>query len=333
VKNSVFPSLTLALAIGSVACSLDGNKATSSSGEPRPTSSSNAAGTPDGSGTVGAQLTLPAGQLIEVVQWVITGPNNATTVVQSGSVSIPSTNAVSFLASDIPAGAGYRIALSGTAIDGSVTCTGSASFAIQSHVTTPVPVAMACSVVTSGSQVTLVDGTSFNCANVTNVTAIPAETTIGGTISLTSSAAGPVPSALSYAWSAPSGTFDHPTSATPKFTCTVAGPVPLVLVVADGPVPAGDACNAAASTRTVTILCDALQQDAGTDSGTPPDAGADSGGSPDAGTDAGESTDAGDGGISPPPVPALPQSGILGLGIAMLAAGGLRTRRPNRRSL
>jgi len=319
VKNSVFPSLTLVLAIGSAACSSDPTKAASSS-ETGPARSSNAAGAPNGSGTVGAQLTLPAGQLIEVVQWVITGPNGAATVVQSGSVAIPNTNAVSFLASDIPAGAGYRISLSGTAIDGSVTCTGSASFAIKSHVTTPVPVAMACSVVMSGSQVTLVDGTSFNCANVTNVTAIPAETTVGGTIALTSSAAGPVPSALSFAWSAPSGMFDHPNSATPKFTCTAAGPVPLVLTVADGPVPAGDACNVPASTRTVTVLCDAAQEDAGTDSGSAPDAAADAGGT----------SDAGDAGGPPPPVPALPESGILVLGIAMLAAGGLRTRRPPR---
>jgi hypothetical protein len=310
VKTSLVQAIALALALASAACSSDGTNAASGPPETNRSGSGNQAPAPDGTGTVGAKLTLPAGQQIEVVQWVITGPNNAVTMVQSGSVNIPNTDVVSFYASDIPAGTNYRITLSGTAIDGSVTCTGSASFAVQSHVTTPVPVALACSVATTGSQVTLVSGTTFNCADVTNVSAVPAETAVGGTIHVAAMAAGPVPSALSYAWSAPSGTFDHPNAASANFTCTVAGPVPITFVTADGAVPAGAACNTVASTRTITVLCDAPPADAGV---PPPDAGSDAGGAP-----------------PPPAVPALPGSRVFLLGIAMLAVGALRSRRPRR---
>ncbi len=311
MKNSCFLATALALATASAACSSDWTGTGGEQGEASP-GRSGAVVAPNGSGTVGAQLTLPAGQLIEVVQWVITGPHNAATVVQRGSVSIPNTNVVSFLASGIPAGTGYLISLSGTAIDGSVTCAGSSSFAIQSHETTPVPVVMACTVATSGSQVTLVNGTSFNCADVTNITAVPAETAVGGTIALTAAAAGPISSQLTYAWSAPNGSFSSANTPNTNFTCSVAGPVPLTLVAADGPVPAGSACNAAASTRTVTVTCEAPATDAGaTDAGE---------------TDAGETPDAGDGG-PPLPVPALPGSGVAFLGMAMLALGALGTRR------
>ncbi|HXN32351.1 MAG TPA: FG-GAP repeat protein [Polyangiaceae bacterium] len=300
VKILLLRAMAVALAIGLAACSAEGPDGASGPRESSPSGARGMAAAIDDTGTVGAELTLPAGQQIEVVQWIITGPNNAVTVVQSGSVDVPSTHAVSFVASSIPAGTAYRITLSGTAIDGSVTCTGAASFAITSHMTTRVPVALGCSVVTSGSQVTLVSGQSFNCGNVTNVTAIPFETAVGGTIALAATAAGPVPSALSYAWSAPSGAFDHPNASGATFTCTAPGPVPLTLTVADGPVPAGAACNAVASTRTITVQCDAaLQGDGGTDAGGPP----------------------------PPPVPALPRSGVFLLGLAMLGIGSLGSRR------
>jgi hypothetical protein len=296
VKTSFFRGLALAAAIASAACSADGTNGASALSSP------GEMGSADGMGTVGAQLTLPAGQLIEVVKWIIAGPNNAGTVVQSGSVDVPTSNVASFLASNIPAGSGYRVTLSGTSIDGSVTCTGSASFNVTSHMVTQVPVAMACSVAMAGSQVTLVSGQSFDCATVTNVTAVPAETAVGATISLTAAAAGPVPSALSYAWSAPSGSFSAANAASTSFTCSAAGAVPITLTTADGPVPTGAACNVPESTRTVTVLCDAVQ----------------------AGTDAGGPTN--DGG-APPAVPALPSQLVLLMGIGMLGAGVVAARR------
>ena len=73
----------------------------------------------------------------------------------------------------------------------------------------------------------------------------------------------PVAASLTYAWSAPSGSFDHPGASSTNFTCTVAGPVPITLTVGDGPVPNGAACSAELSTRTVTVQCDSAPADAG----------------------------------------------------------------------
>jgi hypothetical protein len=167
-----------------------------------------------------------------------------------------------------------------------------------------VSVALACSVATMGSQVTLVSGASFNCAALTNVSAVPAEAFVGGSIALTASASGPVPSSLTYAWSAPSGSFDQPNAASTHFQCTVPGPVSVTVTAADGPVPPGSACNVPLSTKTVSLQCDAAVQDAGSDAG----------GGSDAGT--------------PPVVPALPEWAGLLLGLGMLGLGARSSRRP-----
>ena len=263
MKTACFQAAALALSMTLPAYSTAAPGATSGFGPSGSESAHDGPVSAGETGAVGAQLTLPAGQQIQVVQWIVTGPNGASTVVQTGSVAVP-VQVVSFLASSLPAGTGYRIALSGTAIDGSIVCTGSASFDIQARVTTTVSVALACSVTTSGSQVTLITGQTFDCANVTNVTAIPAETAVGGAISLTGMAVGPAPGAVSYGWSAPSGSFDQANSSSAQFTCTAPGPVPVTLTAADGPVPAGAACSSALSTRTVTVVCDG-PQDAGSE--------------------------------------------------------------------
>lgn len=231
---------------------------------------------------------LPSGQSIEVIDWQITGPNGASTVVQSGSVKSQSLGAT-FLIGNIPPASGYQIALSGTATDGSVICSGSAPFDVAVRATTNVSIQLACSVATSGAHVTRVNGSSYNCAAANSVSASPTETTVGGYSTVTAMANGPVPGALTYAWSAPTGSFGSPTAATTNFTCSAGGPVTLTLVVGDGPVPAGEACNTALSTKTVTITCDT--------------------------------------GIAPPPVPAFPRLGFLAMAAALLGLGSVATRR------
>jgi hypothetical protein len=121
----------------------------------------NPSGEPNGSdgtqetGSIGLQLMLPSGQSIEVISWAITGPNGASTVVQSGTANSQSLG-VSFLVGNIPVGSGYQIALSGTATDGSVTCTGAATFSVSARVSTPVTVQLACVAATGGAHVTRV---------------------------------------------------------------------------------------------------------------------------------------------------------------------------------
>jgi acid phosphatase len=201
------------------------------------------------------QITLPGGSQVNSVNWTITGPNGASTVLQSGMVNVANSNTVSFLVGGIPAGATYLVSLSGTSTDGMVTCGGSASFTTTARTTTNVSVSMQCNAITPEAGSALISANTFNCGSVTSVSASPAEITLGFPVSLAATATGPNPSALTYSWSATSGSFDNPSSATPNFTCSAPGVATLTVTVSDGAVPDGGACPAS-STSTVNVQCD-----------------------------------------------------------------------------
>jgi hypothetical protein len=79
------------------------------------------------------------------------------------------------------------------------------------------------------------------------------ETVLGGSVALSASASAPNASALTYTWSAPSGTFSAPNSAATNFTCATPGQVTVTLTVGDGPVPDGaPPCPAVSATALVT---------------------------------------------------------------------------------
>jgi hypothetical protein len=214
-------------------------------------------------GTVGMRLTLPGGEQIQSIGWTITGPNGASTVIQTGTANVQSSDAISFLVGNIPAGTNFTISLSGTSSDGNVTCTGSAQFNVVARTTTKVSVALQCNTAASQTGSTLVNGTTFNCASVSSVTANPAETTVGNSLAVAGSATGPNPSALTYAWSTSSGSFDTPNAAQANFTCATAGVVTLTLTVGDGPVPQGNSCNPGLSGAVIQVQCDSASSDAG----------------------------------------------------------------------
>jgi phospholipase C len=221
------------------------------------TPESDPSGTSQGEvGSVGMQLTLPGGEQINTVNWVVTGPNPATTVLQTGSVNVGNSTTVSFLVAGIPAGANYTISLSGSSTDGTVTCLGGATFSTTARTTTNVSVALQCSTAPLEAGSALVNASTFNCATWNSVTASPSETTIGHSVAVNALGTGPNPAAVTYAWSAPSGSFDTPNAASANFTCGAPGPVTLTVTVADGTVPEGGTCNSSTSTATVQVQCD-----------------------------------------------------------------------------
>src|ERR1700721_1199950 len=57
----------------------------------------------EGIGTVGMNLTLPGGETLGTVSWVITGPNGASTVVKQGSVNVQTSESIAFTVAGIPA--------------------------------------------------------------------------------------------------------------------------------------------------------------------------------------------------------------------------------------
>ncbi len=210
----------------------------------------------DGVGTVGMDLTLPGGSALSVIQWSLTGPNGAATVVQSGSVNVSNSQTVSFVVGGVPAGSNYAITLSAASTDGNVACAGSASFNVTARTTTQVSVALQCSTSATEAGSVAVTATTYSCATWNSISASPAEATVGNAVTVSASASGPNPSALTYAWSAPSGSFDAPSAASSHFTCATPGPVTLTLTVGDGPVPDGGACSTALDQTTVQVTCD-----------------------------------------------------------------------------
>ena len=119
----------------------------------------------DGLGQIGTELTLPGGEQINSVTWTVTGPNGASTVVQSGTVNVANSTTIQFLIGGIPAGANYLISLSGTSADGTVTCAGSATFSTTARATTNVSVALQCNSEAPETGSALVTANTFNCAH------------------------------------------------------------------------------------------------------------------------------------------------------------------------
>jgi hypothetical protein len=212
----------------------------------------------DATGTLGMALTLPGGATINTIAWVITGPNGASTVATQGTVNVQNSLSVAFTVGNIPAGSNYAISLSGTSTDGTVTCAGSMQFNISARATTNVTDLLQCNGAISEAGSLAIVGQAYDCAAWSGVTVLPSETAIGGSIALAATATAANPAGLTYAWSAPSGSFSAPTSASTNYSCTTAGTITLTLTVGDGPIPDGGSCDPLLTTTTTQVICDAL---------------------------------------------------------------------------
>ena len=242
-------AMALSLFVGTTACSAghDGGSSNTLTGARIPGA--------EETGAVSLQLTLPGGEQVSVVHWTLSGPNGAATVVQSSAVEVQAL-AVHFLVSGIPAASGYVVTLSGTSTDSAVSCTGSAQFNVTAHATTLVSVQMACGLASTTGHGTSINGSTYDCASLSSVSANPIEVTVGSSVALAALASGPNPATLTYAWSSSTGSFSEPNAATTGFTCTQVGSAMVTITVGDGPVPAGSACNATLDATTITIVCE-----------------------------------------------------------------------------
>jgi hypothetical protein len=259
-RKSLVRSAALALAAVSGGLALQQVGCSAGNDGPSPTDegSLTPTGTSGNVGSLGMALTLPGGETINTIGYTITGPNGASTVVQQGTVGVQNSLSASFTVANLPAGSNYTIALTGTSTDGLVVCGGSAQFSIAARATTTVTDLLQCNAAVSEAGTLNVVGQAYNCASWSAVTALPSESNVGSPIAITSLANGANPAGLTYAWSAPSGTFSAPAAANTSFTCTVPGVVTLTLVVGDGPIPAGGSCNPALTTTTTQVTCDAV---------------------------------------------------------------------------
>ena len=194
---------------------------------------------------------------IKTASYTITGPNGFS---KTGSIDVSMSNTLSATIPGIPAGAGYQIKITAITTDGSTTCGGAATFDVTAGKTVPVSVPLTCHEAPRLGSV-MVMGVLNVCPTIDGIGASPAEVQVGGTIALAGTAhdsdAGP--SALTYLWTASSGTLSSASAQNPKFTCTTAGTATISLTVSDG-----DPAASCADTQTAMVSCTVAAKTPGT---------------------------------------------------------------------
>jgi hypothetical protein len=202
----------------------------------------------DGTGQVGLELKANGGVTLNSATYSITGPSGFN---KSGTINLTSASSLGAIIGGLPAGTGFTIALTAMATDGSTTCAGSATFSVTAGALASVTVFVEChQPPTTGS--IGVNGILNICPVVDELSASSSAVFVGGVVALTGVAhdADKSPSALSYNWTANSGTLSSGTAPNPTFTCTAPGPVTITLTPSDGDVRCADA-------RSITVNCTA----------------------------------------------------------------------------
>jgi len=201
-------------------------------------------------GSVAFELQAAPGVTLGTVAYTIIGPASFS---KTGSFDVSQSTKIGALIGPLPVGTGYTITLSANSVEGTSSCSGSAPFDVLAHQTTPVAIALTCHEGPRTGSV-MVNGALNICPTLDAVNANPAEVLVGTSISLSASAhdsdAGPV--ALSYRWTAASGSLSDANTASATFTCSASGAVVLSVAASDG-----DPLASCADTRTITVQCSA----------------------------------------------------------------------------
>ena len=223
--------------LGVVGCSSDG-----STSAPSPGSSDGKAG------EIGLALQVGGGLTVNSATYTIVGPNAFS---KTGTIDLSAATSFSATIGGIPAGNGYSISVSATATDGATNCGGSASFNVTARTTTQVTLTLDCHTPPKTGSVAI-NGTTNVCPVIDELSASPTQVNVGSSIALIGAAhdSDSAPSALSYKWTATSGTFDDATAKSPLFTCTAAGVSTLTLTASDG-----DTSPNCADSLTTTVTC------------------------------------------------------------------------------
>ena len=183
------------------------------------------------------------------MSYTIVGPNG---FAKSGTINVALSSSISAVIGGLRAGSGYAITLNATGTDSTTMCGGSASFDVTAHAVTSVSVTLDCHQPAKTGSVAL-NGNLNVCPVADGISANPADVTVGAPVALAIAAhdADGGPSLLTYSWTATSGTFSNPSSATPSFVCSSPGPVTLTVAVSDG-----DTAPGCADTQSVVVTCE-----------------------------------------------------------------------------
>ena len=195
-------------------------------------------------GTVRAAVQLAPGTTLDTVSYAIGGPGG---FARAGNVDVSHSATVSFTVGGIPAGQGYNISISGTASNGTTTCSGSGTFAITPRMTTVLSIKIQCREQPRTGSVQI-NGTLNICPVVDGISASPGEVMVGFPAALAATAhdTDSRPGPISYSWVATSGMLAGATTPNPTLFCTAVGVSAVILTVSDGD------CT---DTGSVTIVC------------------------------------------------------------------------------
>ncbi len=202
---------------------------------------------PANSSSGSISLALQAGGItFDSVSYSISGPGGFAT---SGTVNVAASSVIGATIGGLPAGSGYTITLSALSVDKTETCLGSANFNVTAAATTSVTVTLACHTPATTGSVNA-NGILALCPTISAVSAAPNSVTTGSSVAVSAASANTSPdaSAVSYQWSAPSGTFANAASASTTYTCTQPGTVTLSVAASNGTA----ACN---TSSTVQVSC------------------------------------------------------------------------------
>ncbi|MEY4513080.1 MAG: hypothetical protein RLZZ450_5202, partial [Pseudomonadota bacterium] len=234
-------------------------------------------------GSVNLALTGGDGIVINRVDYTVT--NAAGVEVLKNHVDLSDPLATFLVRLTLPAGTGYKIAMSAETTLGKA-CAGEATFNVVAGQTQMVSVDLLCDGENDGNNTgdVLVNGTigqrpNPNCPDVAYVSASPLSTNVGGAVAL-NAAATSTAATVSAGWTASVGTIAAANLPNTSYTCTTAGAAVLTFTVSEGA-----NCR---DTATVQVSCVG-----GT---TPP-------------VDAGQPTN--DAGSAPPDATATPDSGAV----------------------
>ncbi len=199
-----------------------------------------------GFGSVDIAL-IQGGVTLTSVSYSITGPNGFS---KSGSINVASSATLSAIIGGLPTGNGFTITLSATGTDGT-TCGGSATFNVTAGTVTKVNLTLDCHQPAKTGSIA-VNGTINVCPNLEALSASPAEVAVGASLSLSAAADDPDsgPSALSYNWTASSGTLTGANTSSPSFQCLTTGTATISVTVSDG-----DALASCAAQGSLQVTC------------------------------------------------------------------------------
>jgi hypothetical protein len=204
-------------------------------------------------GSVALTVTVPSDVEVQLVEYEITGNG---IMPLAGRIKTPHPQQqFARLVTHVPSGTDYPLSVSAKSTDGQKLCAAAATIEVRKQTTTRVHLALPCQGIGDG-MVHISVGIACPGVHLVSYTVSPLTASIGGTIAVTAVPGDPDSGALTFAWTASSGTFADPAASHTTFQCATAGPVTITLRTQ------GDICQ---ENDSLEVTCLPRSGDAGSD--------------------------------------------------------------------